>query len=162
MMEPFYTAATMPFRPEDGRVLGVDLGSKRIGVAVSDGLGLTAQPVATIARHGGLRDLEALAQEVRKQGALGIVLGWPLSPEGDRGDAARRVEAFAEKLRLHLNLPVVLMDESFSTVEATDVLLAADLSRARRKQVVDRLAAAVILQRWLDLNARARRAEERP
>jgi putative Holliday junction resolvase len=143
-------------------VLGVDLGSKRIGVAVSDGLGLTAQPVATIARHGGVRDLEALAQEVRKQGARGIVLGWPLSPEGERGDAARRVEVFAEKLRVYLDLPVVLVDESFSTVEAEDVLLEADLSRAKRKQVVDRLAAAVILQRWLDQNAHARKAEAQP
>jgi putative Holliday junction resolvase len=167
MMEPFYTAEadTVPpeegrmLRPEEGRVLGVDLGSRRIGVAVSDGLGLTAQPVATIARHGGLRDLEALALEARKYDVRGVVLGWPLTPEGERGDAARRAEAFAAKLRAHLALPVVLVDESFSTVEAEDVLIAADVSRARRKQVVDRLAAAVILQRWLDQNAAASRRD---
>jgi len=162
MEEPVPPAEPASLRPQDGRVLGVDLGSRRIGVAVSDGLGLTAQPVATIARHGGLRDLQALAVELRKYDARGFVLGWPLAPDGTRGDAARRAEAFADKLRAHFGLPVILVDESFSTVEAEDVLLAADLSRARRKQVVDRLAAAVILQRWLDQNAPARRSEEAP
>jgi putative Holliday junction resolvase len=142
------------------RVLGIDLGSRRIGVAVSDGLGMTAQPHTTIARHGGLRDLEAIATVVRAMGAERIVLGLPLDPEGQEGDAARRARAFGEKLAAHLGLAVDLIDESFSTVEAEEVLLAADVSRQRRKEVVDKLAAAVILQRWLD--GRRATSEEAP
>jgi putative holliday junction resolvase len=132
------------------RVLGIDLGSRRIGVAVSDGLGLTAQPRTTLARHGGQRDLDAIANEIKATEADRIVLGLPLDCQGQEGPAAQRARAFAEKLRVALALPVDLIDESFSTVEAEEVLLAADVSRARRKQVVDKLAAAVILQRWLD------------
>jgi putative Holliday junction resolvase len=142
------------------RVLGIDLGSRRIGVAVSDGLGLTAQPRTTLARHGGARDMQSIATAVKEAGATRIVLGLPLDPEGNEGQAARRARDFADKLRAALNLPVDLVDESFSTVEAEAVLLAADVSRARRKQVVDKLAAAVILQRWLD--ARRGHTEENP
>ena len=132
------------------RVLGIDLGSRRIGVAVSDGLGLTAQPRATIERHGGMRDIDAVAAAVKDADADRIVLGLPLDCEGQEGPAARRARVFGDKLRAALQLPVELIDESFSTVEAEAVLLAADVSRARRKQVVDKMAAAVILQRWLD------------
>lgn len=134
------------------RVLGIDLGSRRIGVAVSDGLGLTAQPRATIARHGGVRDLDAIAAAVKAADADRIVLGLPLDCEGQEGPAAQRARVFGDKLRAALHLPVELIDESFSTVEAEAVLLAADVSRARRKEVVDKMAAAVILQRWLDAN----------
>ena len=134
------------------RVLGIDLGSRRIGVAVSDGLGLTAQPRATIARHGGVRDIDAIAAAVKDADADRIVLGLPLDCEGQEGPAAQRARVFGDKLAAALHLPVEFIDESFSTVEAEAVLLAADVSRARRKQVVDKMAAAVILQRWLDAN----------
>jgi putative Holliday junction resolvase len=137
------------------RVLGLDLGERRIGVAVSDGLGLTAQPHATIARHGGRRDLETIAMLVHALDADRVVLGLPLDPEGREGAAARRARAFATRLSEHLALPVDLVDESFTTVEAEEVLLQADLSRQRRRQVIDKVAAALILQRWLD----ARRAQ---
>ena len=136
------------------RVIGIDLGSRRIGVALSDGLGLTAQPHTTIARHGGNRDIAAIAAEVKAAGAERIVVGLPLNPEGEEGPAALQARAFAEKLHAALAVPVDLVDESFSTVEAEVPLLAADVSRARRKQVVDKLAAAVILQRWLDSHRR--------
>jgi putative Holliday junction resolvase len=132
------------------RVIGIDLGTRRMGVAVTDGLRLTAQPHATLARHGGQRDLDAIAAVVRQFDAERVVLGLPLSPEGEVGRAARSAQAFAERLRAALTIPVDLIDESFSTVEAEEVLLQADLSRARRKEVIDRLAAAVILQRWLN------------
>jgi putative Holliday junction resolvase len=132
------------------RVLGIDLGSRRIGVAVSDGLGLTAQPRTTLARHGGMRDIDAIAAAVKEADADRIVLGLPLDCEGQEGPAAQRARVFGDKLHAALHLPVELIDESFSTVEAEAVLLAADVSRARRKQVVDKMAAAVILQRWLD------------
>lgn len=121
-------------------------------MAVTDGLGLTAQPHATIARHGGQRDLDAIAALVKEQGAERVVLGLPLSPEGEVGRAAKAAEAFAARLRNVLSVPVELIDESFSTVEAEEVLLAADLSRARRREVIDKVAAAVILRRWLDMN----------
>jgi putative Holliday junction resolvase len=143
-----------------GRVLGIDLGSRRIGLAVSDGLGLTAQPRATLTRHGGSRDITAIAAAVKEHDAERIVLGLPLDPEGKEGDAARRARDFAAKLDQSLHLPVELMDESFSTVEAEAVLLAADVSRQRRKQVIDKMAAAVILQRWLDQQRSS--AEEKP
>jgi len=142
------------------RVIGIDLGSRRIGVAVTDGLGLTAQPHATIQRHGGQRDLDAIAAVVRAFDAERVVLGLPLSPEGEVGRAARSAQAFAERLRAALAVPVELIDESFSTVEAEEVLLRADVSRARRKEVIDRLAAAVILQRWLDRDRGQSRQED--
>ena len=142
------------------RVLGIDLGSRRIGVAASDGLGLTAQPRATLPRHGGSRDIDAIAAAVRDVDAERIVLGLPLDPERGEGPAARRAREFGAKLAAALHLPVELVDESFSTVEAEAVLLAADVSRQRRKQVVDKLAAAVILQRWLD--QRKPTGEEQP
>ena len=144
MTLPIYNPRTMP-----RRVIAVDLGTRRMGVAVTDGLGLTAQPYATLARVGGRRDLDAIAELVARLDAERVVLGLPLDPEGNEGRAARSAHAFAERLRAVLAVPVDLIDESFTTVEAEEVLLAADLSRARRKQVVDRVAAAVILQRWL-------------
>ena len=140
-----------------GRVIAIDLGAKRIGVAATDELGLAAHPHATIERRGGQRDLDAIAAVVRELGAEHDPLGLPLSPEGEVGRAAKSAQTFAERLRAALSVPVELVDESFSTVEAEDVLLAADLSRARRREVVDKLAAAVILRRWLD--ARPARGE---
>jgi putative Holliday junction resolvase len=135
------------------RVVAVDLGTRRMGVAVTDGLGLTAQPHATLARHGGRRDLDAIAAVVRELDAERVVLGLPLGPSGEVGRAARAAQAFAERLRAVLAVPVELIDESFTTVEAEEVLIAADLSRARRKQVIDRAAAAIILRRWMEARA---------
>ena len=133
-----------------GRVIAIDLGARRIGVAITDALGIAALPHATLARHGGHRDLDAIAALVRELDAERVVLGLPLSPEGEIGRAAKSAQTFAERLRAALSVPVELIDESFSTVEAEEVLLAADLSRARRREVIDRIAAAVILRRWLD------------
>jgi len=137
------------------RVIAIDLGARRMGVAVTDALRIAALPHSTLERHGGKRDLDAIAKVVRELDAELVVLGLPLSPEGPEGDlvegrAAKSARAFAERLREALSVPVELVDESFSTVEAEDVLLAADLSRARRREVVDRVAAAVILRRWMD------------
>jgi putative Holliday junction resolvase len=135
-------------------VIAIDLGTRRIGVAVTDELRMTAHPQATIARRGGQRDLDAIAALVRSHDAERVVLGLPLSPEGEVGRAAASVQAFAARLRQAIDVPVDLIDESFSTVEAEEVLLAADLSRARRREVIDKVAAAVILRRWLETNAR--------
>jgi putative Holliday junction resolvase len=129
--------------------VAIDLGSRRIGVAVSDALGLAAHPHATIARRGGQRDLDAIVAVVRELDAERLVMGLPLAPDGTAGRAAESARAFAARLAKVLPVPIDLVDESFSTVEAEEVLIGADLSRARRKQIVDRLAAAVILERWL-------------
>jgi putative holliday junction resolvase len=134
------------------RVIAIDLGARRIGVAVTDALRLSAHPHATLERRGGQRDLDAIAALVRDFDAERVVLGLPLSPAGETGRAALSAQAFAERLRAAVPVPVELVDESFSTVEAEEVLLEADLSRARRRQVVDRVAAAVILTRWLAAN----------
>jgi len=132
------------------RVLGLDLGARRIGVAVTDELGLSAHPQGTLERRGGQRDLDAIRDLVRAHAAGRVVIGLPLSPEGERGRAALAAERFAERLRAVLDVPIELIDESFTTVEATSVLLEADLSRKRRKEVVDKVAAALILRRWLE------------
>src|SRR3954466_8869281 len=107
------------------RVIGIDLGARRIGVARSDELALTAQPRTTLARRGGVRDLQAIAEVVTREGASAVVLGLPLDPAGEEGAAARSARAFAERLRAHLSIPVEMVDESFSTVEAEEVLLRA-------------------------------------
>lgn len=138
-----------------GRALAIDLGSRRIGVAVSDALGMAAHPLATIPRHGGQRDLDAIGRFVKEYEVERIVLGLPLNPDptGDaveEGRPAKGARAFAARLVAAFGLPVDLVDESFSTVEAEAVLLEADLTRARRKEVIDQVAAAVILQRWLE------------
>ena len=147
-MGTVYTTGVSESRPR--RVIAIDLGARRIGVAVTDGLGLSPHPLATVPRRGGQRDLDAIAALVREHDAERVVLGLPLDPEGERGRAARSAEAFAVRLRAVLAVPVDLIDESFSTVEAEEVLLAADVSRARRREVIDRVAAAIILRRWLD------------
>ncbi len=118
-------------------------------MAVTDELRMTAQPHGTIARKGGQRDLDAIAAVVHEFAAVCVVMGLPLDPEGREGKAAVAARAFAERLRAALQLPVELVDESFSTVEAEEVLLAANVSREKRRRVIDRLAAAVILRRWL-------------
>ncbi len=133
------------------RVLGLDVGSRRIGVALTDALGIAAHALRTIERHGDAKDSEVVAAIVAETGAVAVVVGWPLTAEGEEGPAARRMARFAERLRTRLGaVPVHLQDESYTTVEAERVLLQADLSRAKRRKVIDRLAAAHILQAWLD------------
>jgi putative Holliday junction resolvase len=151
---PRFAKDVVDCEPAMKRVIGIDLGSRRIGVALSDGLGLTAQPHTTIARHGGSRDIEAIARRSKPRARSASLWACRWIPTGEEGPAALRARAFAEKLHAALAVPVDLIDESFSTVEAEVPLLAADVSRARRKQVVDKLAAAVILQRWLDSHRR--------
>jgi putative Holliday junction resolvase len=131
------------------RVLGLDVGSKTIGVAVTDELGVCAHSVATIARKGTRADVPAVLQLAAKYGATLAVAGMPYELDGTEGPRAQRVRVFLDAL-VAGGLPVELWDERFSTVEAERVLLQADLSRAKRKKVIDALAAQVILQGWLD------------
>ncbi|MBM4319278.1 MAG: Holliday junction resolvase RuvX [Deltaproteobacteria bacterium] len=134
------------------RWLGLDLGSRTIGIAVSDELGWTAQPLLTWRRVAGRpeQDLEQLGRVARSYGVGGILVGLPLEPSGEVGRQAREVLAFVERLRAALGLPVETWDERLSTKAVERVLIEADLSRRRRRQVVDKLAAAYILQGYLD------------
>lgn len=134
------------------RALGLDVGSKTIGVAVSDELGVAAHPVTTLARKGTRVDADAIAALVAERGIEHVVVGWPLELSGRVGPRARRVEVLIEALaeRLPAGVELHRWDERFSTVAVDRVLIEADLSRRRRKQVVDRQAAVYILQGWLE------------
>lgn len=139
------------------RALGLDVGQKTIGLAMSDELGIAAHPLETLARRGTEADAEAVARHVADNGVADVVVGWPLEMSGKVGHRARRVDVFIQALekRLPEDVQVHRWDERFSTVAVERVLIAADLSRKRRKQVVDKQAAAYILQGWLDGRPRA-------
>ncbi len=132
------------------RIMGLDVGDKTIGIALSDLLGWTAQPLTVLRRTSLKQDLEELARICREQEVEKIVVGLPRNMNGTYGPRAQLVMEFKEKLEQALGLPVETWDERLSTAAAERTLLAADVSRARRKQVVDKLAAVVILQGYLD------------
>jgi putative Holliday junction resolvase len=137
--------------------MGLDVGSKTIGVAISDELGIAANPVTTVSRRGTAADATTIATLVADREVAAVVVGWPLELSGAVGPRARRVQVFIDALRAALPEQVVLhtWDERFSTVAAERVLLEADLSRRKRRLVVDRQAAAYILQGWLDARRQA-------
>jgi len=132
------------------RVLGLDFGVRRIGVAVSDELGLTAQPVLTLLRKNAKQDLKSLGRLVRKFGCSAIVLGHPLHLSGDISPLAIKTQAFAESLREAFSLPVHLWDERLSSAEAHRHLEAAGRAPSGHREVVDQVAAMLILQSFLD------------
>jgi putative Holliday junction resolvase len=138
------------------RVLGLDVGSKTIGVAVSDELGLLAHPRVTLARRGTRADVAQVQGQVAAEGAERVVVGLPLTLEGTIGPRAKRVLVLVEALSAGLGVPVETWDERFSTAAVERALIEADLSRARRKQVIDQEAAAFILQGWLDAHREPR------
>ena len=133
------------------RVVGIDLGSRRIGVAVSDSGGILASPHGTIERSGSeAADHRRIAEVVAHAGAGLVVVGLPLSLSGGAGPAARAVLAEVERLGAVVGVPVETIDERFSTVSAERGLRAGGTKGRARRRVVDRTAAAVILQTWLD------------
>ncbi len=132
------------------RVMGLDLGKKTIGVAVSDGCGLTAQPVTTIRRTTLNSDIEALLGLIDEHSVDKVVLGLPVNMDGTMGGRAKETLKFAGFLRARTSAEVVTWDERLSTVAVTRVLIEGGASRARRKEVVDKMAAAYILQGYLD------------
>lgn len=150
--EPTGTSSeALEANPPARRVIGVDLGSKRIGVAVSDSGGRLATPVATLLRTGDRgADHRALAAVVSDYGAGAMVVGLPLSLSGGTGPAAAAVLAEVEEMKTVIGVPVYPHDERFSTVSAGASLRA---QGRRRRAVVDQVAAAVILQSWLDAGA---------
>lgn len=131
------------------RIAALDVGDRRVGVAVSDELGITAQGIGVVQRRGGRHDLEALAALLAPYAPERLVVGLPLNMNGSEGPQVTRVRAFAAEVAGYLKLPLDYWDERLTTVAAERALLEADLSRRRRRQLVDKVAAALILQGYL-------------
>lgn len=132
------------------RILGLDLGDKTIGVAVSDPSGVIAQGIGVIARTGEENDLRKIKALADQYAVRLIVVGLPWNMNGTLGEQGEKALAFAEKLKKATGLQVQTWDERLTTVAAEKVLLSADLTRARRKKMIDKVAAAMILQNFLD------------
>jgi putative Holliday junction resolvase len=126
------------------------VGSKTIGLAVSDPLGITAQGLETIRRRNKRADFQALEHVLRQYAVAEIVVGYPLRMSGATGAQSERMSAFAEELRRRFGVPVHLWDERLTSAQANRLLRETDMSIRRRAQVVDRLAAVLILQSFLD------------
>jgi putative Holliday junction resolvase len=143
------------------RVLGLDVGEKTIGVAVSDALGISAQGVLVIRRQSKEKDMAALLKVIEEYEAERIVIGLPKNMDGSSGPQAEKALAFAEMLKKRFGLPVEAYDERLSTVLAQKALIEGGASRAKRKTVIDMIAAQVILQGWLDRKSKPRLPEEK-
>jgi putative holliday junction resolvase len=133
-----------------GRILGLDVGSRRIGIAVSDPLGITAQGLETLHRRNKRHDFEHLGRVIDEYGVKEIVVGLPLRMSGAEGTQADKMQAFAEELRKRFQLPVHLWDERLTSAEANRLLRETDLSIEKRGKAVDRMAAILILQGWME------------
>jgi putative holliday junction resolvase len=145
----------MPDRPpemarREVRILALDVGEKRIGLAVSDPLGLTAQGLEVLTRKNLEADLARLTEVAREWGVQKIVVGLPRHMDGRLGSAAPKILELAQTLGEALGVEVVPWEERLTTAEAERVLIQADVSRRRRRQVIDQLAAVLILQNYLD------------
>jgi len=132
------------------RVMGLDVGSKTIGVAVSDPLGITAQGLDTIRRRNKRQDFEELARLLREYNVREIVVGYPLRLSGSESAQSEKIRQFADELRHRFQLQVHLWDERLTSSQANRILREADLSIRKRSQAVDRMAAILILQSWMD------------
>lgn len=135
------------------RLLGLDYGDRRIGVALSDAFGWTAQGLEVIERRKDASEFARIEALVKENEVEQIVLGLPKNMNGTIGPRGELAMAFAEQLRGVLNIPVHLWDERLTTVSAERALIDADVSRKKRKQVVDKMAACLILQNYLDANS---------
>jgi putative pre-16S rRNA nuclease len=136
------------------RIMGLDIGTKNIGLAVSDEMMLIAQGRGRVQRtsdHKAVREIKAIVEDedVKK-----IIVGLPINMDGSEGERARDSRKFAERIRKEAGVMVELWDERLSTKEAEDIMIAADVSRAKRKKVIDTLAAQIILQGYLDSRER--------
>jgi putative Holliday junction resolvase len=131
------------------RILAIDYGSRRMGLAVSDALGITAQGLETLQRKNRRSDFARLERVIRENQVQEIVLGYPLRMSGQEGTQSQKVAEFAEELRHKFELPVHLWDERLTSAEANRLLREADLSIQKRAQAVDRMAATLILQSFM-------------
>lgn len=136
--------------PASGKLLGLDLGTKTIGVAISDGMRYSATPLETIKRQKFTQDAERVVQLIAENNAVGLILGLPLNMDGSEGPRAQSTRAFARNLAQKTTIPIVFWDERLSTSAVTRTLIEADVRRDRRAEVVDKLAASYILQGALE------------
>ncbi|MEZ7578467.1 Holliday junction resolvase RuvX [Veillonella sp. 27098_8_77] len=132
------------------RIMALDVGSRTIGIACSDALLLTAQGIETIRRTSLEKDFNRLRELISEYEVHELVVGMPKHLNGTKGDRAEKTEEFVEKMKVVIDLPVTFWDERLSTVMAERQLIAADVSRKKRKVVIDKMAAVVILQGYLD------------
>jgi putative Holliday junction resolvase len=130
--------------------MGLDIGSHTVGIAISDELGITAQGLKTIRRKSMEKDLTEIKTIISVFEIEKIVAGLPKKMDGTLGEGAQKVLQWIEAFKKRIDLPVITWDERLTTVEASRILLEADLSRKKRKRVIDKLAAALILQGYLD------------
>lgn len=135
--------------------MGLDVGSRRIGMAVSDPLGITAQGLETLQRRNKRYDLATLEQVIREYGVVAIVVGLPLRMSGKEGTQSDKMQAFADDLRQRFGLPVHLWDERLTSAEANRLLRETELSIEKRAKAVDRMAAVLILQGWMEASRHA-------
>lgn len=133
-----------------GRIMGLDVGDKTIGVSVSDLMGLTSQPVTTIKRVSKKKDIESLKEIIKEKQVIKIVSGLPKNMNGTLGPQGEKVFSFCEFLKEETKIEIEFFDERLSTVQAERSLLEGDISRQKRKKVIDMLAAVIILQGYLD------------
>jgi putative Holliday junction resolvase len=143
------------------RILAIDFGLKRIGLAVSDALGITAQGLLTLQRTRLEDDLQRIRALVAEHGASWVIVGNPVSHVSGETMMSRQVASFVEKLRRHLACPVELWDERLTTAEANRLLRASGISIAKRRRARDRVAATLLLQSYLDYHANERARCER-
>jgi putative holliday junction resolvase len=136
--------------PAAGRIMGLDLGTKTIGVAVSDGMRYSATPLETIKRTKFTADAIRLDQLIAENAIVAVILGLPLNMDGSEGPRVQSTRAFARSLAQRITLPIAFWDERLSTSAVTRMMIDADMRRDRRAEVVDKLAASYILQGALD------------
>ncbi|TLS53597.1 Holliday junction resolvase RuvX [Paenibacillus antri] len=136
------------------RIMGIDYGDRQIGVAVSDELFLTAQGVTTLRNSGDERVLHDIAKLAKEYGVTELVVGLPKNMNGTIGPRGELAQAFARDLGETAGLPVTMWDERLTTMSAQRTLIEADVSRKKRKEVIDRMAAALILQNYMDSRRR--------
>src|SRR4030081_3121668 len=154
----------MAYSALHARIMALDVGARRIGVAVSDLLGITAQGLDTIQRQNKRRDLEALRRLLTEYQIREVVVGLPLRLSGAEGTQSEKMRRFADDLHAHFGLTVHLWDERWTSTEANRLLRETDLSIKKRGQAVDRMAAVLILQSWMEAHPgfRERRGFPRP
>lgn len=148
--EPAEVPNPLTALPPTGKLLGLDLGTKTIGVAISDGMRYSATPLETIKRLKFTQDAIRLQELIAENEAVGIVLGLPLNMDGSEGPRVQSTRAFARNLAARITIPIVFWDERLSTSAVTRTLIEADVRRDKRREVVDKLAASYILQGALE------------
>jgi len=136
------------------RTLALDLGMKKVGLAISDPLGITAQPLDVLIRKNKVDDLRHIKDIIRDRNVTKIVVGLPLNMDGKPGERAKETYKFVEELKGEVEIPIRLWDERLTTMQANRILLQADVSRSKRKKVDDKMAAQLILQSYLDAGER--------